>query len=219
MLHLSSSLVGKVLRQIQTESGGNPKAMGGTDGLADGHAMGLMQVKPGTFAANKLPGHGNIWNGFDNLLAGLNYARKRYGDSLSFLGQGHGYANGGLVNVESLAHVAEGNRPEMIIPLTASKRGRAYQLLSEVMAQFKHEDGPAQPTRDDQSISRKEFRSLESKLDQLISGVQQLVQVGQQQINATINSGNKFGMKANRSAAYTVMARDQRLNDFMSYRR
>ena len=219
MLHLSSGLVGKVLRQIQTESGGNPKAMGGTDGLADGHAMGLMQVKPGTFAANKLPGHGNIWNGFDNLLAGLNYARKRYGDSLSFLGQGHGYANGGLVNVESLAHVAEGNRPEMIIPLTASKRGRAYQLLSEVMAQFKHEDGPAQPTRDDQSISRKEFMSLESKLDQLISGVQQLVQVGQQQINATINSGNKFGMKANRSAAYTVMARDQRLNDFMSYRR
>lgn len=219
MLHLSSSLVGKVLRQIQTESGGNPKAMGGTDGLADGHAMGLMQVKPGTFAANKLPGHGNIWNGFDNLLAGLNYARKRYGDSLSFLGQGHGYANGGLVNVESLAHVAEGNHPEMIIPLTASKRGRAYQLLSEVMAQFKHEDGPAQPTRDDQSISQKEFRSLESKLDQLISGVQQLVQVGQQQINATINSGNKFGMKANRSAAYTVMARDQRLNDFMSYRR
>lgn len=219
MLHLSSSLVGKVLRQIQTESGGNPKAMGGTDGLADGHAMGLMQVKPGTFAANKLPGHGNIWNGFDNLLAGLNYARKRYGDSLSFLGQGHGYANGGLVNVESLAHVAEGNRPEMIIPLTASKRGRAYQLLSEVMAQFKHEDGSAQPTRDDQSISRKEFRSLESKLDQLISGVQQLVQVGQQQINATINSGNKFGMKANRSAAYTVMARDQRLNDYMSYRR
>ena len=219
MLHLSSSLVGKVLRQIQTESGGNPKAMGGTDGLADGHAMGLMQVKPGTFAANKLPGHGNIWNGFDNLLAGLNYARKRYGDSLSFLGQGHGYANGGLVNVESLAHVAEGNRPEMIIPLTASKRGRAYQLLSEVMAQFKHEDGPAQPTRDDQSISRKEFMSLESKLDQLISGVQQLVQVGQQQINATINFGNKFGMKANRSAAYTVMARDQRLNDYMSYRR
>ena len=219
MLHLSSSLVGKVLRQIQTESGGNPKAMGGTDGLADGHAEGLMQVKPGTFAANKLPGHGNIWNGFDNLLAGLNYARKRYGDSLYFLGQGHGYANGGLVNVESLARVAEGNHPEMIIPLTASKRGRAYQLLSEVMAQFKHEDGPTQPTRDDQSISRKEFMSLESKLDQLISGVQQLVQVGQQQINATINSGNKFGMKANRSAAYTVMARDQRLNDYMSYRR
>ncbi|MQB65581.1 phage tail tape measure protein [Limosilactobacillus reuteri] len=219
MLHLSSSLVGKVLRQIQTESGGNPKAMGGTDGLADGHAMGLMQVKPGTFAANKLPGHGNIWNGFDNLLAGLNYARKRYGDSLSFLGQGHGYANGGRIDTEQFIRIAEQNKPEYVIPTDINKRSRAYQLLGEVIARFRSEEPNAQTTRDDQFISRKEFMSLESKLDQLISGVQQLVQVGQQQINATINSGNKFGMKANRSAAYTVMARDQRLNDYMSYRR
>lgn len=219
MLHLSSSLVGKVLRQIQTESGGNPKAMGGTDGLADGHAMGLMQVKPGTFAANKLPGHGNIWNGFDNLLAGLNYARKRYGDSLSFLGQGHGYANGGRIDTEQFIRIAEQNKPEYVIPTDINKRSRAYQLLGEVIARFRGEEPNTQPTRDDQSISRKEFMSLESKLDQLISGVQQLVQVGQQQIDATINSGNKLGMRANRSTAYTVMARDQRLNDYMSYRR
>lgn len=219
MLHLSSSLVGKVLRQIQTESGGNPKAMGGTDGLADGHAMGLMQVKPGTFAANKLPGHGNIWNGFDNLLAGLNYARKRYGDSLSFLGQGHGYANGGRIDTEQFIRIAEQNKPEYVIPTDINKRSRAYQLLGEVIARFRGEEPNTQPTRDDQSISRKEFMSLESKLDQLISGVQQLVQVGHQQIDATVNSGNKFGMKANRLSAYTTMAKDQRLNDFMSYKR
>ena len=219
ILHLSSSLVGKVLRQIQTESGGNPKAMGGTDGLADGHAMGLMQVKPGTFAANKLPGHGNIWNGFDNLLAGLNYARKRYGDSLSFLGQGHGYANGGRIDTEQFIRIAEQNKPEYVIPTDINKRSRAYQLLGEVIARFRGEEPNTQPTRDDQSISRKEFMSLESKLDQLISGVQQLVQVGHQQIDATVNSGNKFGMKANRLSAYTTMAKDQRLNDFMSYKR
>lgn len=219
MLHLSSSLVGKVLRQIQNESGGNPKAMGGTDGLADGHAMGLMQVKPVTFAANKLPGHGNIWNGFDNLLAGLNYARKRYGDSLSFLGQGHGYANGGRIDTEQFIRIAEQNKPEYVIPTDINKRSRAYQLLGEVIARFRGEEPNTQPTRDDQSISRKEFMSLELKLDQLISGVQQLVQVGHQQIDATVNSGNKFGMKANRLSAYTTMAKDQRLNDFMSYKR
>lgn len=95
MLGLSDGLVNKVLAQINTESGGNPKAMGGTDGLADGHAMGLMQVKPGTFKANMVAGHGDIWNGFDNILAGLNYAQHRYGKGLSFLGHGHGYANGG----------------------------------------------------------------------------------------------------------------------------
>ncbi|MGY4789959.1 tape measure protein [Pediococcus pentosaceus] len=94
-LSTSTSMVSRVLRQINTESSGNPKAMGGTDGLADGHAEGLMQVKPGTFRAYHLPGHNNIWNGFDNMLAGLNYAKHRYGSGLSFLGNGHGYANGG----------------------------------------------------------------------------------------------------------------------------
>ena len=195
MLHLSSSLVGKVLRQIQTESGGNPKAMGGTDGLADGHAMGLMQVKPGTFAANKLPGHGNIWNGFDNLLAGLNYARKRYGDSLSFLGQGHGYANGGLVNVESLAHVAEGNRPEMIIPLDPSRRGRAYQLLSEVMAQFKHEDSSTESNSDDQGYGKRQFDDSQSRLENIEKGLQSLIGLMQMQIAVTRAQG-KFDPRA-----------------------
>lgn len=94
-LSTSASMVSRVLRQINTESSGSPKAMGGTDGLADGHAEGLMQVKPGTFRAYHLPGHGNIWNGYDNILAGLNYAKHRYGSGLSFLGNGHGYANGG----------------------------------------------------------------------------------------------------------------------------
>ncbi len=219
-INLTPTMMHKMLTQINTETGGDPSKIGGTDGLADGHATGLLQFKPRTFASWALPGHRNIMNGFDQILAAFN-ALQHGGEGGwgSFGIPGRGWANGGKVFQHGLYEVAEHNNPEMIIPLTASKRGRAYQLLSEVMAQFKHEDGPAQPTRDDQSISRKEFRSLESKLDQLISGVQQLVQVGQQQINATINSGNKFGMKANRSAAYTVMARDQRLNDFMSYRR
>lgn len=96
-LHLSTSgaMVNRVLRQIATESSGNPKIMGGTDGLNDGHAEGLMQVKPPTFAAYKLKGHNNIWNGYDNMLAGLNYAKHKYGSSLSYLGNGHGYSKGG----------------------------------------------------------------------------------------------------------------------------
>lgn len=96
-LHLSTSgaMVNRVLRQIATESSGNPKIMGGTDGLNDGHAEGLMQVKPPTFAAYKLKGHNNIWNGYDNMLAGLNYAKHKYGPSLSYLGNGQGYSKGG----------------------------------------------------------------------------------------------------------------------------
>lgn len=219
-INLTPTMMHKMLTQINTESKGDPRAIGGTDGLADGHATGLLQFKPGTFRSWIWHGHGNIMNGFDQILAAFN-ALQHGGEGGwgSFGIPGRGWANGGKVFQHGLYEVAEHNNPEMIIPLTASKRGRAYQLLSEVMAQFKHEDGPAQPTRDDQSISRKEFRSLESKLDQLIGGVQQLVQVGQQQIDATINSGNKLGMRANRSTAYTVMARDQRLSNYMSYRR
>ena len=128
-LSTSESMVSRVLRQINTESGGNPKAMGGTDGLADGHAEGLMQVKPGTFSAYHLSGHNDIWNGYDNMLAGLNYAKHRYGSGLSFLGNGHGYENGGIINTNQLIEVAEHNKPEMVLPLT--NKSRANQLITQ----------------------------------------------------------------------------------------
>ena len=190
MLNLSESLVGKVLKQIQTESGGNSKAMGGTDGLADGHAEGLMQVKPGTFNAYKLPGHNNIWNGFDNLLAGLNYAKHRYGPDLYFLGQGHGYANGGVVSAHGLYEMAEQNRPEMIIPLSASKRSRAYQLLSEVMAQFKHEDNNGSETHSNGELyDKQDFVNVQRLIDELNNGIKTLISLQQTQIAVTKAQG------------------------------
>lgn len=148
MLHLStsSSMVNRVLRQMSTESSGNPKAMGGTDGLADGHAMGLMQVKPGTFAAYKLRGHNNIWNGFDNLLAGLNYAKHKYGESLSYLGNGHGYRNGGRVFNHQFAELAEEGPEYVLNPdkdsfdvlLPEAIRERAEKAPDSEAAQWNH---------------------------------------------------------------------------------
>ncbi|QLE64015.1 Tape measure protein [Furfurilactobacillus rossiae] len=117
MLHLSTSLVNRVLKQIQTESGGNEHAKqhgADPDGDGSGPALGLMQTKMATFLAHAFPGHKNIWNGFDDILAGLDYARKKYGDSLSFLGQGHGYANGGWAKVASIFGETPGE-PEVAI--------------------------------------------------------------------------------------------------------
>lgn len=94
-LPTTGEYVGAWLKQIATESGGNEKAVGGTDGLADGRATGLLQTKRGTFRANAFPGHGDILNGYDNMLAAMRYAKGRYGSRLlGVIGHGHGYARG-----------------------------------------------------------------------------------------------------------------------------
>ncbi|WP_270329625.1 tape measure protein [Lactococcus lactis] len=134
-LSTSDDMVNRVLRQIATESSGNEKAVQGNIGdinnITGDLAKGLMQTISSTFNANKFPGHGDIFNGYDNLLAALNYAKKTYGPSLSFLGNGHGYENGGLISSHGLYEIGEGNKPEMVIPLSVEKNARANQLLAE----------------------------------------------------------------------------------------
>lgn len=118
-LSTGAEMVAKVLRQINTESSGDPHAKqkgADPDGDGSGPAMGLMQTKRSTFTSNAFPGHGDIFNGFDSLLAGLHYAKKRYGASLSFLGKGHGYAAGGDVDEDGLYRLAEGNNKEFVVP-------------------------------------------------------------------------------------------------------
>ena len=132
-LPTSQAYVNAWMSQIQTESGGNPSAIGGNDGLADGNATGLLQTKPGTFAANAFPGHGNIMNGFDNMLAAIRYAKNRYGaNMLGVIGHGHGYENGGLITKDGLYRAGEGNKPEMVIPLT--RKTRAIELMGQALA-------------------------------------------------------------------------------------
>lgn len=193
MLHLSESLVDKVLRQIKTESGGNPHAKqpgADPDGDGSGPAMGLMQTKRSTFDAYKLPGHGNLWNGFDDLLAGLNYAKHRYGDSLSALGNGHGYADGGLINQHGVYEVGEYNRPEMIVPLDMSKRSRAYQLLGEIVARF-HAEEPSHGTiaKNDDGLEKR-MDQMNRKFDQLLDMFGQLLGLSGSQLQAIKDQGS-----------------------------
>ena len=204
MLHLSSSLVDRVLKQIQTESGGNPHAKqpgADPDGDGSGPAMGLMQTKRSTFNKYKLPGHGDLWNGFDDLLAGLNYARHRYGDSLSFLGQGHGYANGGIATQPSIFGEAGA---EMAIPLDSMKSSRAWELMKQVVAYYGDTNATQTATID--------TRNLSQQIQELIEVGKAVLAVNGEQVRA-IKGINGY----DKTRVYHQQRTDMDLASFQSF--
>lgn len=104
MEHLSSGFAGRVLYQMQTESGGNPNAINLTDSnaAAGDPSRGLLQTIMTTFRAYHWPGTSwDIYNPLANIAAAINYARHQYGPTLMRggmgMGSGHGYLHGGWI--------------------------------------------------------------------------------------------------------------------------
>ncbi|HAQ1731030.1 tape measure protein [Enterococcus faecium] len=128
----STANLNALLNQMRTESNGNPRAINNWDINAKNGtpSKGLLQVIDPTFRQYAMPGfNSNIYDPLSNILASIRYALSRYG-SLRNAYRGHGYANGGIVNQHQIAEIAEGNKPEIIIPLDKAKRSRAMQLLA-----------------------------------------------------------------------------------------
>lgn len=135
-LPTSDAYVQAWLRQIQSESGGNPKAVQGgyvdINTLTGDLAKGLLQTISATFNAYAFPGHKDIFNGYDNMLAAIHYAKARYGsDMLAVIGHGHGYANGGHVYNKQLAWIAE-DGDEFVIN---NRKPNADSLLASAIKQ------------------------------------------------------------------------------------
>lgn len=134
--NISGSQVSKLLRQIQTESGGNPTALQKVHDInsASGHpAQGLLQFIPSTFASWALKGHTNILNGADQIMAAINALNHGGEGGWSNIGNGHGWENGGIVRNWQYAQIAEHNKPEAVIPLDSAKDSRAWQVLKAVV--------------------------------------------------------------------------------------
>lgn len=170
--------VSKILATIQRESNGNPNAQNNWDSnaLAGHPSIGLMQTIGPTFEAYKHAGHNNIRNGYDNLLAAINYIKHRYGTSDAAFNRvaSYGYANGGLVSKNGVYELAEGDMPEYVIPTDIAKRGRAWRLLSEAVARFAGES----PAERQTGTSESSLTKLEAKFDTVISLLTQLVANG-----------------------------------------
>lgn len=170
--------VSKILATIKRESNGDPNAINNWDSnaLAGHPSIGLMQTIGPTFEAYKHAGHNNIRNGYDNLLAAINYIKHRYGTSDAAFNRvaAYGYANGGLVSKNGVYELAEGNMPEYVIPTDIAKRGRAWQLLTEAVARFAGEA----PAERQTGTSESSLAKLEAKFDTVISLLAQLVANG-----------------------------------------
>ncbi|WP_431522911.1 tape measure protein [Streptococcus lutetiensis] len=170
--------VSKILATIKRESNGDPNAINNWDSnaLAGHPSIGLMQTIGPTFEAYKHAGHNNIRNGYDNLLAAINYIKHRYGTSDAAFNRvaAYGYANGGLVSKNGVYELAEGNMPEYVIPTDIAKRGRAWQLLTEAVARFAGEA----PAERQTGTSESSLAKLEAKFDTVISLLTQLVANG-----------------------------------------
>lgn len=203
----SDSQVNAWMRVIQRESNGDPRAVNNWDSNAAAGipSKGLVQTIEPTFNAYKFPGHNNIFNGYDNLLAGIAYAAARYGRGPGMFARVSGplgYANGGLVTKHGLYEVAEGNQPEYIIPMDAAKRGRAWRLLQRVVGQFVGES-PADNLNDVRG-ENSAISALANKLDTVIALLTQLVANGANPIEIrNIIDGQSV---ANGLAPYTTAA-------------
>ncbi|MDE8648074.1 transglycosylase SLT domain-containing protein [Rhodococcus qingshengii] len=90
-----------MLKQIQTESSGNPHAIQTVQDINSGgnEAAGLLQIVPDTYAAHRDPELvDDRLDAWSNMNAALRYYKAKYGMDLSTMwGQGHGYDQGGFL--------------------------------------------------------------------------------------------------------------------------
>lgn len=208
---VDATKVAKLLRQIQTESGGNPtikQQISDVNSRAGHPAQGLLQFIPSTFSSWALPGHKNILNGNDQILAAINALQHGGEGGWGNIGNGHGWAMGGLISQHGSYEIAENNLPEYVIPTDINKRSRANQLLGEVITQFSSESKAMGNTLAGSSLvsSESEIKTLNSKFDRLLSLVTELIGVNNDQVQAIQDQGS-----LDMQQVYRKQARDMRM--------
>ena len=174
---VSSSDIEKIVSMIASESGGNAKVIQKIwdVNMANGNpAKGLLQFIPQTFSAFAVPGHKQILNGFDQLLALFNDSNWRndihYGGGWGPTGHRR-FARGGILHQPETIDVAEAGHPESIIPWDPAYRGRALAIMQATLDHFMAQDGKSQRYQSqaqqavDLSKTNAEIEAINEKFD------------------------------------------------------
>lgn len=198
----SASNLDALLYQMQTESGGNQYAINTWDSNAKAGtpSKGLMQVIDPTFKAYAFSDKydDDIYDPLSNILASIDYTLARYG-SLANGWKGHGYENGGLITKQHLAMVGEGNKAEMVLPLT--NKTRSIELMGQAI-EFLY--GRKSPKTNAQSPNKVD--KLEQKFDKMIDLLQALVNKD----TSIVLDGKDVSRSSNKHLGHT-----QRLSNYM----
>ena len=187
-VHLPDGFVKDVLRVAMSESGNRNIQQQIHDVNSGGNeAQGPLQFTPQTFKAFAMPGHTNIHNPYDELLAFFNnsdwrnsigwttiWGHRKF-DWLHSGPIGHRrFAIGGILNKPETVDVAEGGHPESIIPWDPAYRGRAYQIMQATLDNFKAQDGNALKYQNqaqqavDLTKTNAEIEAINDKFDQAL---------------------------------------------------
>lgn len=205
----SPSQISAWMRVIARESNGDPKAINTWDSNARaGHpSKGLVQTIQPTFNANAFKGHHDIFNGYDDLLAGIRYMSRVYGRGSGAFARvaSRGYANGGISRFEKLAHISEGNKTESIVPWDITKRARAYQIMDSTMKEFAKTDKPRQSTT--QSTQSTDLSELIKQGKEIIGLMAELIS-GQQNPVPAVVSDNAIYNGYNRMSTKTKLSKN-----------
>lgn len=107
--HIAGWQIAKLLRQIQTESGGREVITNNWDSnAAAGHpSQGLLQFVPSTFNTWAVGKYRNINRGFDQILAAINALNHGGEGGWGNIGNGHGWATGGEITSQQFGWVGD----------------------------------------------------------------------------------------------------------------
>lgn len=190
-VHLPDGFVKDVLRVAMSESGNRNIQQQIHDVNSGGNeAQGPLQFTPQTFKAFAMPGHTNIHNPYDELLAFFNnsdwrnsigwttiWGHRKF-DWLHSGPIGHRrFAIGGILNKPETIDVAEAGHPESIIPWDPAYRDRALAIMQATLDNFMAQDGKTQQFQQqgqqvvDLSQTNAEIQLINEKFDQALAAL------------------------------------------------